>query len=54
MSILFDWDSRERFQAFLDDPEVKDSMRAGGELASRDATRRDATRACISPHSQLR
>ena len=32
VSILFDWDSRESFQAFLDDPEVKDSMRAGGAL----------------------
>ena len=30
--IVFDWESREAFQAFLDDPDVKTTMRSSGTL----------------------
>lgn len=31
--VLFDWESREAFQAFLDDPQVKETMKSSGTLA---------------------
>jgi heme-degrading monooxygenase HmoA len=30
--LLFDWESREAFQKFLEDPEVKSSMKASGAM----------------------
>lgn len=30
--LLFDWDSREAFEAFLEDPEVKATMQSSGTL----------------------
>jgi heme-degrading monooxygenase HmoA len=31
--VLFDWESREAFQAFLSDPNVKETMKASGAMA---------------------
>jgi heme-degrading monooxygenase HmoA len=32
VTLLFQWESRERFQGFLDDPAVQESMKKGGTL----------------------
>jgi len=31
--VLFDWESRDAFQAFLSDPKVKETMKSSGTMA---------------------
>lgn len=38
VTILFQWESREHFQAFLDDPTVKESMKKGGAMGPPEVT----------------
>jgi quinol monooxygenase YgiN len=33
ISVLFDWESRARFEEFLQDPETREAMQAAGLLA---------------------
>ena len=34
VTILFDWESREAFEGFLNDPAVKETMKSSGTIPS--------------------
>lgn len=38
VTLLFQWESRERLQGFFEDPEVKESMKKGGTLGPPEVT----------------
>ena len=33
LMLIFEWESRDRFEAFVGDPAVKETMKSGGTLA---------------------
>jgi heme-degrading monooxygenase HmoA len=42
VSLLLEWTSEEAFQGFLDDPDVRESMRLGGTVGEPELTLLDA------------